>query len=98
MATLIIAHRSDGRVTARCDARCYDSKNATCYCVCGGVNHGIGLVNAARRTLAGIRFDESNLPRLKAGDLHVIHNAHNLHTLAAKTLFDTAHYLLPLSP
>ncbi|MCJ7620343.1 MAG: hypothetical protein MUP64_09025 [Anaerolineae bacterium] len=90
MATLIIAHLCNGRVTGRCDARCYDSKTTTCYCVCGGVNHGIGLINAARRTLAGIKFDESNLPILRVGEVHVIENAPNLQTLASTPLLDTS--------
>ena len=38
-----------------CDDRCYDAKHQTCVCVCGGVNHGVGLRRAsenARRIAA----------------------------------------------
>ena len=33
-----------------CDARCYDAKHTACKCVCGGINHGRGLLRAAENT------------------------------------------------
>jgi hypothetical protein len=32
--------------THRCNARCYDAKGPDCHCACGGVNHGVGVVQA----------------------------------------------------
>lgn len=26
-----------------CNSNCYNAKNFTCHCVCGGKNHGVGL-------------------------------------------------------
>ena len=33
-----------------CDERCYNAKHRTCICVCGGINHGRGLVRASENT------------------------------------------------
>lgn len=47
MATLIHEISSGGR-QRRCDANCYNAKTPKCDCVCGGANHGKGLVQALR--------------------------------------------------
>ena len=50
----LMTERRNGRVR-RCDAKCYDSRNASsdkCSCVCGGANHGVRLFTAAKNTLA----------------------------------------------
>jgi len=31
----------------RCCARCYSAKGPNCQCLCGGVNHGQGVIKAA---------------------------------------------------
>lgn len=49
MATLLAVIRPGGR-TQWCDARCYDAYEAHCECVCGGLNHGIGLATARENT------------------------------------------------
>ncbi|MBN2024965.1 MAG: hypothetical protein JW809_19465 [Pirellulales bacterium] len=49
MATLIAVYNSKGCV-GRCDARCYNAIGTHCHCICGGANHGAGLVEAAERT------------------------------------------------
>ena len=41
--TLIEQRSGDGRLTGRCDARCYNARTPRCECVCGGKNHGVGL-------------------------------------------------------
>jgi hypothetical protein len=46
MTTLIIARKADGRLTGRCDARCYNAKHPRCTCICGGANHGVGRKQA----------------------------------------------------
>ena len=39
----------------RCDARCYNGRKTRCRCICGGHNHGKGLVKAVEDTRK--RFD-----------------------------------------
>jgi len=34
----------------RCDARCHNATKPRCRCVCGGVNHGVGLEKARANT------------------------------------------------
>lgn len=31
---------------SKCNAKCWNAKNVTCTCVCGGVNHGSGKAQA----------------------------------------------------
>jgi hypothetical protein len=52
---LIIDDR--GRCIGRCDSHCYLDDEHYCKCVCGGVNHGVGLAQAAANALAGINVD-----------------------------------------
>lgn len=33
-----------------CDAACYMAKHQACRCICGGINHGVGLKRAAENT------------------------------------------------
>lgn len=40
---------TNGR-SGRCDAKCHDAHDADCDCVCGGINHGVGLEQAVRNT------------------------------------------------
>ncbi len=49
MTTLITVMHSSGS-GGRCDAKCYDAKDANCDCVCGGLNHGKGLKSAIQNT------------------------------------------------
>ena len=46
MATVIAAYKSDGTCVGRCDARCHTAQGSKCRCICGGRNHGVGLVYA----------------------------------------------------
>ena len=34
----------------RCDARCHNATKPRCRCICGGVNHGVGLDQARTNT------------------------------------------------
>ena len=41
-----------------CTAACYNAKGQTCYCVCGDLNHGVGLERVMSNTsiyIEGIR-------------------------------------------
>ncbi len=46
--TLITVGNSEGQRS--CTARCYDAHGPSCDCVCGGRNHGKGLVLAQEQT------------------------------------------------
>jgi len=73
MTTIIIRKNKDGVITGRCDARCYNAKGKKCHCVCGGVNHGIGLNNAilfSPQHIAVIQyFNRSSKITIKQGQL-----------------------------
>jgi hypothetical protein len=57
MATLIVVYNSEG-VVGRCDQRCYGAKRGSpCDCCCGGVNHAVGLTQAAANT--GVAFEKA---------------------------------------
>lgn len=45
MSTLISVGGNSGE-TGRCDAKCYEAQHPDCDCVCGGINHGKGLMCA----------------------------------------------------
>ena len=49
MSCLIYASNSEG-CTGRCDANCYNATGAVCDCICGGMNHGVGLKQATDNT------------------------------------------------
>jgi hypothetical protein len=49
MTTLITLYSSD-RCIGRCDANCYNATKTTCTCICGGLNHGVGLQKARQNT------------------------------------------------
>lgn len=49
MACLIYASNSSG-CTGKCDANCYEATGHECDCICGGMNHGVGLKRAIDNT------------------------------------------------
>ena len=79
MTTLIAVYNSEGCV-GRCDARCYEAKNGTCHCICGGKNHRAGLKQAAQNTLEGAGLGDEELEQFmrrqvakgKGGELCVV--------------------------
>lgn len=52
----LVSYYLCGRLIGYCDARCYNGKNGSCSCICGGENHGIGLDKA----LANVRTMHGN--------------------------------------
>ena len=48
--TTLIAVYSLEKCEGRCDARCYDATTPGCFCVCGGMNHGVGEKQACANT------------------------------------------------
>jgi hypothetical protein len=49
MSCLIYASNSEG-CTGRCDANCHNATSPECHCICGGMNHGVGLSKARENT------------------------------------------------
>lgn len=46
---MILLRKKTGHDRTRvCNEQCYDAKSKTCHCICGGVNHGLGVVSARR--------------------------------------------------
>lgn len=54
MVALIWQYNKQGKLIGRCDARCHDSQNPECRCICEGMNHGRGLSEAITQTAAQI--------------------------------------------
>lgn len=50
MTTLIAAYGSDGECMGRCDANCHNATGPDCNCICGGMNHGVGVQQAIQNT------------------------------------------------
>jgi len=50
MPTLIRVKDKSGKML-RCDERCYNAKSTKCVCICGGKNHGVGLIQALSNTV-----------------------------------------------
>ncbi len=48
--TTLIAVYSLEKCEGRCDARCYEATTPRCFCVCGGMNHGVGEKQATENT------------------------------------------------
>jgi hypothetical protein len=49
MPTLMF-EKNGSNAARRCDARCYDARHSVCDCVCGGVNHKVGFLQALNNT------------------------------------------------
>lgn len=50
MSTLIEMRKADGTLVGRCDSKCHNAQEPVCKCICGGMNHGVGLIKAMSRT------------------------------------------------
>lgn len=55
--TLVTLQTQEGK-TRHCDARCYNAKKDSCFCICGGRNHAKGEKQAAINT---VKLDMSQL-------------------------------------
>lgn len=63
MTTLLAVYTKDGCI-GRCDAKCYDAEGPDCDCICGGMNHGVGLreaINISRNTIEDIKENYGTL-------------------------------------
>jgi len=49
--SVLTSRTSDGNLK-RCGPECYEALTTKCTCICGGVNHGVGL----RKAMANARF------------------------------------------
>ena len=88
MPALITVYQ-DGRKVAQCDAKCYNATRDHCRCVCAGVNHGVGLAEAARNTvdLDNWNVDPHASPKMK--DDFELRKHHRLSFYAHPTFFPT---------
>jgi len=86
MATLLSAYTHAGKLIGTCDARCYDGKPGRCSCVCGGVNHAVGLQQAAYNTLTIPRIFWPGTSRPVTAADGKTYNHPKLHQLARQTL------------
>jgi hypothetical protein len=50
MPALIEVYDEFGECIGRCDSKCYNAKESGCICICGGINHGVGLERAIEET------------------------------------------------
>lgn len=81
MATLIEYRDGQGKVAGRCDAKCYNAKGPTCKCVCGGVNHGVGIDEAIQNTHEYHDFlkdaQDAGEFIIRPGQLRLFHHEHS---------------------
>jgi len=94
MATLFSVFDQSGTFMGSCSARCYDARGDISACVCGGVNHGKGLVQAARNTLTLRTIFPVGPHRPKKIEEYVVHYHSSIHRLAKQEVFaflDEAH-------
>lgn len=90
MTTLIAIYDADGR-RRQCDARCYDSKQPHCDCVCRGKNHGRGIQVAAQNTIeeAAEWLENATPDRVDQREL-IAKTARNLRQLAQQNFLPFA--------
>lgn len=48
--TALLLLRAGRGIVGRCDAACYDAREAACTCLCEGVNHRVGYEQAVANT------------------------------------------------
>jgi len=79
MPTLITVYNSRGCV-GRCDAKCHNAIMPECVCICGGVNHGVGLDQARLNTkkIADEQLRKNCEPSAGDGDLKIIRESRQL--------------------
>jgi len=66
MTTLVAVYNSDGCI-GRCDARCYEAKNAKCHCICGGRNHSAGKQRARENVAERVGLEPEDIARFMQG-------------------------------
>jgi len=54
---VLVRFEHGGRVR-RCDARCYNGESSRCTCVCGGINHGVGIQRALENSREALGLPE----------------------------------------
>lgn len=87
MTTLLEIRTLDGKLIGRCDARCYDGTADRCFCICRGMNHNVGLVEAAVYTMNLERsFKQGH--KIFPYDPRCVHFNPDLINLAGPALFD----------
>lgn len=87
MATLFSVFDHAGKYLGGCSARCYDAKDGRSICVCGGVNNGVGLQQAAKNTLEMRRIWPEGPTKPRPIEQYVIRYHRSLRTLARQNQF-----------
>lgn len=74
MSTLI-ALTDNGHVVRSCGANCYNAKSDVCFCICNGLNHGLGLhdaeANTRREGIAAVAAYTAKHPQAASWRLHL---------------------------
>lgn len=65
MTTVLAVYNSGGCV-GRCDANCHNAAVQSCRCICGGRNHGVGLMMAIANNAERVGLDPADLRRFAA--------------------------------
>jgi len=86
MASLVSLHAKSGKCLAVCNALCYAGTGDRCNCLCGGINHGVGLQTAAAQTLSMKLFDPRTRRPLELNNGEWIKFAPNLSALAKQPM------------
>jgi hypothetical protein len=87
MATLFSVFDSKGKYLGGCSARCYDARGATSCCVCGGLNHAVGLRKAAQNTLELRTIFPKGPHKPEPVEKYVVRYHSSLRTLAKQEQF-----------
>lgn len=69
---LITKTDSSGHVR-HCDEKCYNAHEPECDCVCGGINHGIGLA----RAIANVEIMRQSIPANELEETESVRSAYN---------------------
>ena len=50
MSSTLLALYLGNSLVGRCDINCFGGDDSRCECVCGGLNHGVGIEQAVEQT------------------------------------------------
>jgi predicted GTPase len=65
MTVLMSVQFGNGK-KGKCDSRCYDAIRPDCSCVCGGINHGVGYLQAKQNIEKIVDGDSEAWDELRA--------------------------------
>ena len=65
MASVMSVSAPEGRNTRSCGSQCHNAKHTECSCICGGVNHGVGLNEAIDNTRLLMETFQTRHPEIR---------------------------------